>query len=149
MALFGLEHGPEAGARAALEAAKTISIGLERISVEMRGEFKEPLRLGVGLHAGNVILGELGWGQTVGLTVIGDVVNVASRLETACKELGAEAVVSAEVFRLAGIDPPVDPMSFEVRGRRTSIQVVAVSRLSDLDRPSAGSDQRLGLNTPL
>ncbi|HEX2529737.1 MAG TPA: adenylate/guanylate cyclase domain-containing protein [Geminicoccus sp.] len=139
MALFGLDDGPEAGARAALNAAKAISVGLERISAEMRGELKEPLRLGVGLHAGNVILGELGWGQTIGLTVIGDVVNVASRLETACKEFGAEAVISADVFRLAGIEPPFEPTLFEVRGRQRSLQVVAVPRLAELDRKLAVS----------
>jgi adenylate cyclase len=137
MALFGLQDGPEAGARAALEAAQAISRGLERVSIEMRGELKEELRLGVGLHAGNVILGELGWGQTIGLTAIGDVVNVASRLESACKEFGSEAVISAEVFRLAGVQPPRLPEAFEVRGRRGTLQIVAITRLDELEGAKA------------
>jgi adenylate cyclase len=132
MALFGLEDGPEQGARNALAAARMIAQGLERISHDMRGELKEALRLGVGMHAGSVIVGELGWGRTIGLTAIGDVVNVASRLESACKELGAEAVVSAEVFRLAGLAPPSEPIPFEVRGRTQSLPVVAVPRLAQI-----------------
>lgn len=139
MALFGLEDGPEQGARAAMEAARLIALGLERISYDMRGELKENLRLGVGLHAGQVIVGELGWGQAMGLTAIGDVVNVASRLETACKDLNAEAVISAEVFRLAGLAPPVEPVPFEMRGRREALAVVAIPRLADIRKSVAAA----------
>ena len=135
MALFGLDGGPERGARDALSAAQAIARGLERVSADMRGDLKEDLRVGVGIHAGSAIVGELGFGKTMGLTAIGDVVNVASRLETACKELRAEAVVSAEVFRLAGIDPPSAPVPFEARGRREVLHVVAIKDLAALKRP--------------
>ena len=134
MALFGLGDGPEQGARNALAAAQSIAAGLERIAIDLGGDWQNDLRMGIGIHAGRVLVGELGWGRAMGLTAIGDVVNVASRLETACKELLAEAVVSAEVFRLAGIEPPSAPEPLEVRGRREMLPVVAIKRLAEPNR---------------
>ncbi|HWL68825.1 MAG TPA: adenylate/guanylate cyclase domain-containing protein [Geminicoccus sp.] len=140
MALFGLDHGPEEGARNALKAAQAMAVGLSQLSYEMRGELGQAtLRMGVGIHAGSAIVGQLGWGHAAGLTAIGDVVNVASRLETACKELAAEAVISAEMFRLAGLEPPSTPVPLELRGRRRPLPVVAVPRLAELRQTNLAS----------
>ena len=51
--------------------------------------------MGIGLHAGPAIVGEMGYGRAISLTAIGDTVNVASRLEALTKELGGQLVVSA------------------------------------------------------
>ena len=81
MALFGLESGPIVGSRQALEGALEMARTLEQLSRTLRHDLKEPLRIGIGIHAGQVIVGEMGYGRARYLTAIGDVVNTASRLE--------------------------------------------------------------------
>lgn len=61
------------------------------------------LRIGVGIHCGRVIVGEMGHGRATGLTAIGDAVNTASRLESATKDFGAELVISDIVASRAGL----------------------------------------------
>ena len=58
-----------------------------------------PLAIGVGVHRGSVILGTVGGADRMEVTAIGDAVNVAARLESLTKGLGAGAVVSEEVLR--------------------------------------------------
>lgn len=71
----------ENGCRAALVAARPISERLVELNQSLRAELAEPLRIGIGIHAGQVIVGEMGYGSTMSITAIGDVVNAASRLE--------------------------------------------------------------------
>ncbi len=103
MALFGIEGPPSAGARASLSAARRMAEALEALNRDLRAELPEPLRMGVGLHFGRAIVGEMGYGRAVSLTAIGDTVNVASRLEALTKGLGAQLVVSAALLRRAGV----------------------------------------------
>ena len=51
--------------------------------------------MGIGIHAGPVIVGEMGYGHATSLTAIGDAVNTASRLEALTKELGVQLVFSS------------------------------------------------------
>jgi len=98
----------------------------------------EPLRIGIGLHAGPVILGAMGHGRTVGLTAIGDTVNTASRLEAASKDFGCELVVSEAVLAAAGLALP-DSIAMrhevQVRGRAAALEVRAVPHAASLPAP--------------
>ena len=53
---------------------------LAELNETLSGEIGQKLRIGIGIHAGPAIVGEMGYGRTTGLTAIGDTVNVASRL---------------------------------------------------------------------
>ena len=77
---------------------------LDELNSALREDLTDPLRIGIGIHVGTVILGEMGYRRTVHLTAIGDAVNTASRLETLTKEYGAQLVVSQPVGELAGLD---------------------------------------------
>ena len=109
VALFGLDSSPVEGARQALAASAAMAEALATLNDELRQVLREPLRMGIGVHAGPAIVGELGWGRAVSLTAIGDTVNTASRLEALTKELrrrasGVAAGDRARIGRAAGCE---------------------------------------------
>src|SRR5439155_24867466 len=133
MALFGLESGPIVGSRQALEGALEMARTLEQLSRTLRHDLKEPLRIGIGIHAGQVIVGEMGYGRARYLTAIGDVVNTASRLEALNKEYGSQLVVSTEVAARAGVDLTAFPAyETQVRGRTSLLGIRVVESALDL-----------------
>ena len=90
MALFGDRAMPRPAAAQALAAARLMSLRLDELNVALRAELAEPLRIGIGIHAGPVIVGEMGYGGATTITAIGDAVNTASRLESLTKEFGVQ-----------------------------------------------------------
>ena len=143
MALFGLDKGPVEGARASLAAAAAMGEALDALNDELAHELKAPLRMGIGIHAGPTIVGELGYRRAVSLTAIGDTVNTASRLETLTKELSAQLVVSAHLVELAAIDlPAARPAEVEVRGRRAKLPVLAFTDAREAWPPASPESER-------
>lgn len=133
MALFGLDSDPRAACRQALDAARRMGQALEELNEGLSGDFGQPLRIGIGLHAGPTIVGEMGYRQATSLTAIGDTVNIASRLETLTKEFAVELVVSQELLDRAGVDLGAhESHEVEIRGRQGRLEVRAVGRLADL-----------------
>jgi adenylate cyclase len=133
MALFGIESGAEAGCRGALAAARLISQRMSELNTSLTGEIDQPLRIGIGIHAGPIIIGEMGYGGTSSITAIGDAVNTASRLEELTKEYGCELVVSAAVVERAGLDLSAFPgREIEIRGKREKLAVRTLPSAADL-----------------
>ena len=133
LALFGLTSPPEDACRQALDAAGRIARGLEQLNAQFAAELAEPLRIAMGLHLGPAVVGDMGYGQAIALTAVGDGINVASRLEGEAKERNVEAVISAEVLRRAGIDPSrYEARAITVRGRKAPVDAVLVSDASRL-----------------
>lgn len=142
MALFGLETTPEAGCRAALAAAVAIDAALDRLNRELGAELAEPLRIGIGLHVGPLVLGRIGHSGSAATTVIGPAVNVASRLEALTKELGVQVVVSRLLAALAGLPGDAFPATeVTVRGASEALEVFLVHRGRDLDPLLAAEHQ--------
>ena len=134
MALFGTKSDVAAGARAALAAAKSMSERLADLNGQLSGELEEPLRIGIGIHAGPAIIGEMGYGAATGLTAIGDTVNTASRLEAMTKEFGAQLVFSEDVAREAGVQTKgLAVREITVRGRKEGVKVFVAEDASSLD----------------
>jgi adenylate cyclase len=133
MALFGIDTTPQAGARAGLAAVKRMGASLEALNAALAHDLREPLRIGIGLHAGHAIVGEMGYARATSVTAIGDAVNTASRLESLSKGYGAQFVVSETVERLAGVDLSAFPRhEIEIRGRSGSLPIRVVERVADL-----------------
>jgi adenylate cyclase len=133
MALFGMEAGRELGCRQALSAAKAMADALELLNRELAPELAEPLRIGIGIHTGSAIVGELGYGPATALTAIGDAVNMASRLEAKSAELGVQLVLSAAVEESAGVDlSAFARKEVPVRGRDETVTVRVVPSARDL-----------------
>lgn len=97
------EQGDEAAsAQAALDAAKGISAALVTFNQTLKAEKAPPVAIGMGLHLGTLVMGEIGAAENAPRTIIGDTVNATSRLEGKTKELGVEALISEELLKTAG-----------------------------------------------
>ena len=124
MALFGIDRGVDAGCREALTAARAMSERLAHLNQTLSHDLPDPLRIGIGIHTGIAIVGEMGYGRAISLTAVGDSVNTASRLEGLTKTYGAELMVSEAVLARAGIDlSHVERRELEIRGR---VELLAV-----------------------
>jgi len=133
MAIFGLDSEPEVACRQALDAARRMGLALDDLNEAMSGDLDQPLRIGIGLHAGSTIIGEMGYDRATSLTAIGDTVNVASRLESLTKEYAVELVVSQELVDRAGMDLSAAPRhEVEIRGRQGKLAVRAIKRAAEL-----------------
>ena len=138
MALFGIERGAQAGCREALAAARLMSERLPELNASLRAELDRPLRIGIGIHCGPAIVGEMGYGNAASITAIGDAVNTASRLESLTKNFACELVVSDETVSRAGLDLSGSPLhEIEIRGKREMLAVRIVKRAAEL--PAAGA----------
>jgi adenylate cyclase len=133
MAIFGLDREPEVACRQALDAARRMGIALDDLNEALSGDLDQPLRIGIGLHAGPAIVGEMGYDRTATLTAIGDTVNTASRLETLTKDFKVELVVSQELIDRAGIDLSTQPMhEVDIRGRQGKLAIRAILNARNL-----------------
>jgi adenylate cyclase len=101
MALFGLNGGgPEKAACDAVAAALDMITALDDFNVYLQEQFGETFQVGIGVHVGEVVVGEMGHPDRRQLTALGDVVNTASRVESATKEFAANLLVSEAVHGL-------------------------------------------------
>ncbi|MDP6591428.1 MAG: adenylate/guanylate cyclase domain-containing protein [Alphaproteobacteria bacterium] len=133
MALFGANTTPEEGCRRVLEAARRMSIALDELNQALRADLDEPLRIGIGIHLGTVIVGEMGFSNAVSFTAIGDAVNTASRLEQATKEYSCQLIVSQDICKRAGVALVKFPLhEIQIRGRGQPVRVHCVEKASDM-----------------
>ncbi|MCB1302777.1 MAG: hypothetical protein KDK37_00775 [Leptospiraceae bacterium] len=126
MAVFGLGHGPLAKTHgeSALRAAEAILAAVEKQN-ERRPEDRR-IRIGVGLHTGPVVAGNIGSPSRMDYTVIGDTVNLASRLEGLNKKLGTSILLSTSTKAL--IDRPTSFLGkVNVRGRHGEVGVFTIN----------------------
>jgi adenylate cyclase len=139
MALFGLDRGVEAGCREALAAARAMSGRLALLNKALAHDLREPLRIGIGVHMGPAIVGEMGYGRAVSLTAVGDAVNTASRVEGLARDYAAELVVSETVLQRAGIALGDTPLhEIEIRGRVERLAVRVFASAADLPELGPG-----------
>ena len=133
MAIFGIQAGPREACSQALVAAQLIHSRLADMNRTLADELPEPIAIGVGLHAGNVILGELGYRDRFLLTAIGDSVHVAARLQELTKDYGCQLVVSDIVAATAGVEMKGFPVcEVNVRGRAEPLAVRIVGAMNEL-----------------
>ena len=97
MAVFGVPQRLDAPCAAGFAAAKAMLAAAHELSLDAQKGGQAPIEIGVGLHAGEAVVGHVGSSTRHDYTVIGDVTNVASRLESATKEAGYRLVCSKVV----------------------------------------------------
>ncbi len=122
MAIFGAPIEGQESCSAAVSAALGIVARIDQLVAEGK---LPPTRVGIGLHAGDAVVGNIGSAQRKEYTVIGDVVNVASRIEALNKQLGSCVLASDEVWSACNrSDIEAIPRdSIEIRGRSQAVRV--------------------------
>jgi adenylate cyclase len=137
MATFGVPVSGHADAARALRCARSMLSAIEEWNDARAAIGLDPIRIGIGLHYGPVVAGNVGSEQRLAFEVIGDTVNTASRLQTLSKELGARLAVSKDVIAscerelggeehslVDGLTPCGDVV---LRGRGTPISVYSLT----------------------
>jgi adenylate cyclase len=136
MALFGVEGDPAQGCRAALAAAGEIAHSIDTLTAELGDELPAPLRIGIGIHAGPAVVGQMGHGVARYLTAVGDTVHVASRLQDLTKEYECQLVISRTVAERAGLDVGALPRhAVSVRNRAEPVVIYVIKDVRSLARP--------------
>ena len=142
MALFGLEAAPGEACRQALAAARAIVDGIA--AAERRTGRRDQQRRSMSRSASmSARPSSARWAsaRTMGVTAIGDTVNISSRLEAAAKEFNADMVISEAAAKLSGLDfSAAEQREIDIRGRARPLGVYVVrARHSDTRTGVAGT----------
>jgi adenylate cyclase len=127
LAVFGAPLDDSEHARHAVLSALAMVETLDRLNERWTAEGLPALRMGVGIHTGEVFAGNVGRAGKVKYAVVGDTVNLASRVESLNKELGTTMLVTEATYRAAGLDLEVkDRGPVNVKGREEPVRVYEV-----------------------
>jgi adenylate cyclase len=142
MAFWGAPALLEDHAWHACVAALRIQRGMTVLNDRWNEQELKPLNIRIGIHSDAVLVGNLGSKERMGYTVIGDGVNVASRLEGINKEFGTRVCISHSVFKEAGERLCVRPIDdVVVKGRRAKIPIYELMGVFGVD-PQLEPDPR-------
>jgi class 3 adenylate cyclase len=126
-AVFGAPLVDDQHADHAVAAALAMQERLDAWNVARRALGKPELHHGVGIHSGQVVAGNIGSATRMSYSLVGDVVNVASRIQTLNKELGTRVLISAVTCQNLSVKPPMRPFpSVRVKGRVAEVEVFAI-----------------------
>jgi class 3 adenylate cyclase len=128
MAVFGAPEPFHDHARRALDTAEQLVQKAQQFDAWMQQRFPDrglaPFRIGIGLHTGPVVAGNIGAPMRMEYTVIGDTVNVSSRLEGQCNILNWPIVASQATLQAAGVEEGFTQWEkIYVKGRHEPITV--------------------------
>ncbi len=127
MAQWGAPIGERDDCDRAMQAALDMMEELDRLNARWQAEGRPVLQIGIGLNVGDVFAGNIGSDRRLEYTVIGDPVNIASRL---CGVAGPGEILLSDSFRTAlGAPPPLDPLPpMELKGKSQPLPVFRVKR---------------------
>ncbi len=97
-AIFGMDNEEDAILKAVKSGVEMLA-EVDKMKSYMLAMYQENFEIGIGVHYGKVVAGEIGTGKKIKKTVIGDNVNLASRIESANKEAGTRFLVSETVYK--------------------------------------------------
>ena len=128
MAIFGVPVPNEKQAIDAYKCCLDMRKTLTELNKELENENLPPIKFGIGLHTGNVLAGNIGSNSRMEYTVIGDAVNVASRIESLCKEYNCDLLISETTAEGIIADESFSSQlksigETQIRGRKTAISI--------------------------
>jgi len=133
LATFGVPHVGRRDATDTLACARAMLAALQDWNRERAAAGQAPLRMGLGLHHGQVVLGDIGSARSMAFATVGDTTNVASRLQALTRDLGASLVASSALVNAIERESADLPLlegltsrgAHTLRGRDTPIEVWA------------------------
>jgi len=102
MAVWGVPNEDENDAINAVKACLEMRLALNTLNESRINRGLVPIKIGMGLHSGEAISGQIGSSERMEFTVIGDAVNTASRIEGSTKSFGTDLLISTEVVSKIG-----------------------------------------------
>jgi len=134
MALYGLNaKNPAAGATDALRGSREMLARIDRLNSRLRGDLPQPLRIGIGVHFSEAIVGTMGPPASQVISAIGETVNICSRLESLTKQYDCAVIVSRRAAEMAGLDVEGRRLhQAMVKGRTQTVEFYALKTLADL-----------------
>ncbi|MGA7663583.1 MAG: adenylate/guanylate cyclase domain-containing protein [Pseudolabrys sp.] len=145
LALFGIEVDAKTACHQAIRAATKVATNVDLMNRQLASDLPEPIQYGIGIHGGEVIIGDIGFQDHTVFTALGDPVNVAARLQDMTKALDCKAIISDEVFATAGVAAgSLASKEVTIRGReepmivRTIVDPTVLARLVDEESTMVG-----------
>jgi adenylate cyclase len=127
MAIFAVPLDDPEAAYHAVQAAEAMLEGLESVNRELAEDGIAPIGIGVGIHTGEAVIGNIGSPKKMDYTAIGDVVNTASRIEGLTRKLEAEILISKETYQdLDGRIPAEFMGPQQVKGKDEMVPIYKV-----------------------
>jgi adenylate cyclase len=148
MVVFGAPEPASDDALRAVRSAVGMRDALRKLNERLEDRGMSPLRTGIGIHTGEVIAGSIGHDEQRQYTVIGDAVNLASRLESATKDLGVNILISENTYEIVKDHVQARAMKeITVKGRARPVMTYEVLGLTgepslESSRPGARSPGR-------
>jgi adenylate cyclase len=133
MALYGLDAPePAIGAAQALRGAREMLMRLDQLNARLKADLNEPLRIGIGIHFGEAIVGAMGPPGSQIVTAIGDTVNTTARLESLTKAYNCVLVLSRAAAQSAGLNlVGHGPQQALVKGRAETVEFYAMNTVPE------------------
>jgi len=123
-AVFGAPLDNPLHADRAVDASLAMRASLQRLNEEREAEGEEPLQHGIGIHTGSALAGIVGSQYKISYALVGDTVNIASRIQDLTKEMGADILLSGETYRALTICRKVsNPVEVTVKGKVNTLDV--------------------------
>ena len=127
MVLFGIPITSDNHEKQAIDSALAIIEALKDFNEEQKKQKKITLQVGIGIHSGEMVAGNIGSPNRLEYTVIGDTVNTASRIESLNKEMGTTILISDNVYQVVKDDVEVKVLSpVRVKGKSQRIKVYSL-----------------------
>lgn len=131
MGFWNAPAGDEDHARHAVECAIEMIEETARLRAEWEAEGKAALRIGIGINSGDAVAGNIGSRKVFGYTVIGDAVNLASRLEGKNKDYGTEIIISeSTLLRIGEGFDAVYLDDVKVKGKDNAVKIYEIKGLA-------------------
>jgi adenylate cyclase len=134
MALYGLNtKEPATGIVDALRGAREMLARIDRLNGRLRGDLPHPLRIGIGIHFGEAVVGAMGPTTARIIFAIGEMVNTCARLESLTKKYNCRVTISRHAVEAAGLDFKDRKLHrASLSGLSRPVEFYAVDSLADL-----------------
>jgi adenylate cyclase len=134
VALYGLDaNDPADGVREALHGSREMLARIDQLNSRLKGDLPRPLRIGIGIHYGEAIVGSIGPPASQTLSAIGETMNICARLKGLTREFDCAVTISRRAAEMAGLGFKERQLHRATpRGLSQTVEFYALRTLADL-----------------